>query len=200
MITDHGPRAVWAPCGQRTCRVPTSDTAEASRGDTNGLRRTSADCHSWISRCRPHDLWVAQPKRGPCPAAAPTRNVAGSPAPQCARPSRAVTVRSSTWCAGGDEQLRGTADADPGSFDELGHGSPDEAADEVVQLKISLPDVLSMQCRQPSLEGPGRSSCAGWSRRRCGMRPSRIIVGEVRQEERPRLRIVVRLPWEGGRC
>jgi hypothetical protein len=42
--------------------VPTSDTAEASRGDTNGLRRTSADRHSWILRCRPPDLWVAVPR------------------------------------------------------------------------------------------------------------------------------------------
>jgi hypothetical protein len=111
-----------------------------------------------------------------------------------------VTVRSSTWCAGGDEQLRGTADADPGSFDELGHGSPDEAADEAVQLKISLPDVLSMQCRQPSLEGTGEIKLRRLVKEALRMRPSRIIVGEVRQEERPRLRIVVRLPWEGGRC
>ncbi len=41
-------------------------------------------------------------------------------------------------------------------------------AEEVFELKIPLPDVVSMQCRQPSLEGPGRSSCAGWSRKRCG--------------------------------
>ena len=35
----------------------------------------------------------------------------------------------------------------------------------------------------PASRAPARSRCAGWSRRRCGCGPSRIIVGEVRQEE-----------------
>ena len=35
----------------------------------------------------------------------------------------------------------------------------------------------------PASRAPARSRCAGWSRRRCGCGPRRIIVGEVRQEE-----------------
>ena len=41
-------------------------------------------------------------------------------------------------------------------------------AEEVFELKVPLPDVVSMQCRQPSLEGTGETNYGGWSRRRCG--------------------------------
>lgn len=56
-------------------------------------------------------------------------------------------------------------------------------AEEVFELKIPLPDVVSMQCRQPSLEGTGEIKLRRLVKEALRMRPSRIIVGEVRQEE-----------------
>ena len=56
-------------------------------------------------------------------------------------------------------------------------------AEEVFELKIALPDVVSMQCRQPSLEGTGEIKLRRLVKEALRMRPSRIIVGEVRQEE-----------------
>lgn len=55
--------------------------------------------------------------------------------------------------------------------------------EEVFELKIPLPDVVSLQCRQPSLEGTGEIKLRRLVKEALRMRPSRIIVGEVRQEE-----------------
>ena len=44
-------------------------------------------------------------------------------------------------------------------------------------------DVASMQCRQPSLEGTGEVPLRRLVKEALRMRPSRIIVGEVRQAE-----------------
>jgi pilus assembly protein CpaF len=55
-------------------------------------------------------------------------------------------------------------------------------AEEVFELKIPLPDVVSLQCRQPSLEGTGEIELRRLVKEALRMRPSRIIVGEVRQE------------------
>lgn len=55
--------------------------------------------------------------------------------------------------------------------------------EEVFELKISHRDVASMQCRQPSLEGTGEVPLRRLVKEALRMRPSRIIVGEVRQEE-----------------
>jgi pilus assembly protein CpaF len=55
--------------------------------------------------------------------------------------------------------------------------------EEVFELQISLPDVVSLQCRQPSLEGTGEIRLRRLVKEALRMRPSRIIVGEVRQEE-----------------
>ena len=44
-------------------------------------------------------------------------------------------------------------------------------------------DVASMQCRQPSLEGTGEIPLRRLVKEALRMRPSRIIVGEVRQAE-----------------
>jgi pilus assembly protein CpaF len=55
--------------------------------------------------------------------------------------------------------------------------------EEVFELKISLPDVVAMQCRQPSLEGTGEIKLRRLVKEALRKRPSRIIVGEVRQEE-----------------
>jgi pilus assembly protein CpaF len=56
-------------------------------------------------------------------------------------------------------------------------------AEEVFELKIPLPDVVSLQCRQPSLEGTGEIKLRRLVKEALRMRPSRIIVGEVRQEK-----------------
>ncbi|MGO0576956.1 CpaF family protein [Ornithinimicrobium panacihumi] len=55
--------------------------------------------------------------------------------------------------------------------------------EEVFELKVNLRDVAAMQCRQPSLEGTGEIPLRRLVKEALRMRPSRIIVGEVRQEE-----------------
>ncbi|MBW3648873.1 MAG: Flp pilus assembly complex ATPase component TadA, partial [Actinobacteria bacterium] len=55
--------------------------------------------------------------------------------------------------------------------------------EEVFELKIPLPDVVSMQTRQPNLEGTGEVQLRRLVKEALRMRPDRIIVGEVRQEE-----------------
>jgi pilus assembly protein CpaF len=51
------------------------------------------------------------------------------------------------------------------------------------ELRIPQRDVAAMQCRQPSLEGTGEVPLRRLVKEALRMRPSRIIVGEVRQEE-----------------
>jgi pilus assembly protein CpaF len=48
---------------------------------------------------------------------------------------------------------------------------------------VPLPDVVSMQTRQSNLEGTGEVRLRRLVKEALRMRPSRIIVGEVRQEE-----------------
>jgi pilus assembly protein CpaF len=55
--------------------------------------------------------------------------------------------------------------------------------EEVFELQLSGRDVVSLQCRQPSLEGTGEIPLRRLVKESLRMRPSRIIVGEVRQEE-----------------
>lgn len=55
--------------------------------------------------------------------------------------------------------------------------------EEVFELKLPLRDVAAMQCRQPSLEGTGEVPLRRLVKEALRMRPSRIIVGEVRQSE-----------------
>jgi pilus assembly protein CpaF len=47
--------------------------------------------------------------------------------------------------------------------------------EEVFELKIPLPDVVSMQCRQPSLEGTGEIKLRRLVKEALRMRPSRIM-------------------------
>jgi pilus assembly protein CpaF len=51
------------------------------------------------------------------------------------------------------------------------------------RLKVPLPDVVRMQTRQPNLEGAGEISLRHLVREALRMRPQRIVVGEVRQQE-----------------
>src|SRR5205085_6151900 len=55
--------------------------------------------------------------------------------------------------------------------------------EEVFELRVPLPDVVSLQTRQPSLEGTGEVRLRRLVKEALRMRPDRIIVGEVRQEE-----------------
>ncbi|HEX2362978.1 MAG TPA: ATPase, T2SS/T4P/T4SS family [Jiangellaceae bacterium] len=55
--------------------------------------------------------------------------------------------------------------------------------EEVFELKVPLPDVVRMQTRQPNLEGTGDISLRHLVREALRMRPQRIVVGEVRQQE-----------------
>ncbi len=57
------------------------------------------------------------------------------------------------------------------------------SCEEVFELKIPLRDVVAMQCRQPSLEGTGEIPLRRLVKEALRMRPDRIVVGEVRQEE-----------------
>jgi pilus assembly protein CpaF len=55
--------------------------------------------------------------------------------------------------------------------------------EEVFELHVPLPDVVGMQTRQASLEGTGEIPLRRLVKEALRMRPSRIVVGEVRQEE-----------------
>jgi len=55
--------------------------------------------------------------------------------------------------------------------------------EEVFELKIPLPDVVSMQTRQSNLEGNGEVRLRRLVKEALRMRPDRLLVGEVRQEE-----------------
>ena len=55
--------------------------------------------------------------------------------------------------------------------------------EEVFELRIPHRDVAAMQCRQPSLEGTGEVPLRRLVKEALRMRPSRIVVGEVRQAE-----------------
>jgi pilus assembly protein CpaF len=63
--------------------------------------------------------------------------------------------------------------------------------EEVFEMRIPLPDVVAMQTRQANLEGTGEIPLRRLVKEALRMRPDRIIVGEVRQEE---------CPPSGGSC
>src|SRR3712207_825331 len=50
-------------------------------------------------------------------------------------------------------------------------------------LRVPLPDVVPMQTRQPNLEGAGEIPLRRLVKEALRMRPSRLVVGEVRQAE-----------------
>src|SRR3954454_12187485 len=55
--------------------------------------------------------------------------------------------------------------------------------EEVFELRLPLPDVVAMQTRQANLEGTGEVRLRRLVTEALRMRPERLIVGEVRQEE-----------------
>ena len=55
--------------------------------------------------------------------------------------------------------------------------------EEIFELQVPLRDVVAMQTRQPNLEGTGEIQLRRLVKEALRMRPDRIIVGEVRQEE-----------------
>jgi pilus assembly protein CpaF len=57
------------------------------------------------------------------------------------------------------------------------------SVEEVFELRIGHPDWVPMQCRQAGLEGTGEVSLRHLVKESLRMRPSRIVVGEVRAAE-----------------
>lgn len=57
------------------------------------------------------------------------------------------------------------------------------SCEEVFEIDINHPDWVAMQTRDPSLEGTGGIPLRRLVREALRMRPTRLIVGEVRQEE-----------------
>ena len=55
--------------------------------------------------------------------------------------------------------------------------------EEVFELQLSSPDWIALQTRQESLEGTGEVTLRRLIKESLRMRPSRLVVGEVRQEE-----------------
>lgn len=55
--------------------------------------------------------------------------------------------------------------------------------EEVFELQLINPDWVALQTRQPSLEGTGEVTLRRIIKEALRMRPTRLIVGEVRQEE-----------------
>ena len=55
--------------------------------------------------------------------------------------------------------------------------------EEVFELQLALPDWVAMQTRQVSLEGSGEIPLRRLIKEALRMRPDRVVVGEVRQEE-----------------
>ncbi|MEJ5866122.1 ATPase, T2SS/T4P/T4SS family [Pseudokineococcus sp. 5B2Z-1] len=55
--------------------------------------------------------------------------------------------------------------------------------EEVFELKVPLRDCVGLQCRQPGLEGTGEIPLRRLVKEALRMRPDRVVVGEVRQEE-----------------
>lgn len=55
--------------------------------------------------------------------------------------------------------------------------------EETFELAVDAPDIVSMQGRQPSLEGTGEVSLRRLVKEALRMRPDRLVVGEVRDAE-----------------
>ena len=55
--------------------------------------------------------------------------------------------------------------------------------EEVSELSLNHPHVVALECRQANLEGAGEITLTGLVRESLRMRPSRLIIGEIRGAE-----------------
>ena len=106
----------------------------------------------------------------------------GTMTPQCARFLEAAVVAGVNLVAAGATQSGKTT-----LLNCLAGAIPPRervvTCEEVFELQIDLPDVVAMQTRQPNLEGQGEIRQRRLVKEALRMRPNRLIVGEVRQEE-----------------
>lgn len=70
--------------------------------------------------------------------------------------------------------------------------------EEVFELQVAHPDVVSMQCRQPNLEGEGAVTLRDLVRESLRMRPDRIVIGEVRGAEALDMLLAMNTGHEGS--
>ncbi len=103
-------------------------------------------------------------------------------------PAQAAAFLSAAVASGLNVLVAGATQAGKTTFLNALAGSipPRErviTCEEVFELKIPLRDVVGLQCRQPSLEGTGEIPLRRLVKEALRMRPSRIIIGEVREAE-----------------
>jgi pilus assembly protein CpaF len=106
----------------------------------------------------------------------------GTMTPQCARFLEAAVLAGVNIVAAGATQAGKTT-----LLNCLASAIPPHervvTCEEVFELQVDLPDVVAMQTRQPNLEGYGEIRQRRLIKEALRMRPNRLIVGEVRQEE-----------------
>jgi pilus assembly protein CpaF len=106
----------------------------------------------------------------------------GTMTPQCARFLATSVVAGLNLIAAGATQAGKTT-----LLSSLATAIPARerviTCEEVFELRVDLPDVVAMQTRQPNLEGEGEIRLRRLIKEALRMRPNRLIVGEVRQEE-----------------
>ena len=103
-------------------------------------------------------------------------------------PQQAATFLAAAVASGLNVLVAGATQAGKTTFLNALAGSipPRErviTCEEVFELRIPLRDVVGLQCRQPSLEGTGEIPLRRLVKEALRMRPSRIIIGEVREAE-----------------
>lgn len=93
----------------------------------------------------------------------------------CVRAGLNILVSGSTQ-AGKTTMLNALAGSIPASDRVI-------SCEEVFELRLLHRDTVALQCRQPSLEGTGEIPLRRLVKEALRMRPSRIVVGEVREAE-----------------